>query len=297
MKYKKDMDFLKLRAGTTVQSVPLDHPVFWTALNRPRNKIWLKRADEITDFLPVYFCKNCRQIEDGAHRILALHRRDGKNAVCDIKIYSKCIHRNSGYWGLLEASLKEIEDKGARLHRLDYRWLRACAKDKWPIIRKVVNFKNKTVLDIGCHCGYSVLEAIRYGAKSAKGIDIRKELIKAGAKAITILGLHESVLLTECDWESYKPEKTDIVMSLGLLHYFPLLEYETLFTKLLDTAKETVIIELRTYESNIKELTHRGNVTKPSSAWLYDKFGEKGFKVIERYVRKPERELWIAERK
>lgn len=294
MKYRKDLDFLKVRAGTTVEKVPLEHLIFWTALNRPRMKGWEERAKQITEFQPVYFCKPCRQIEDGAHRIRALYDRGEKT--CDVKIHNKCIHPNTGYWGLLEASLSKIEKAGAKLHRLDYRWLRACV-EKWKVIKRVVNFKNKTVLDIGCHCGYSALESIRHGAKFATGIDVREELIEAGANALTILDLHESVLLDAHNWETYNPEKTDIVMCLGLLHYFPLSKYESLFNKLLNTAKETVIIELRVYESGRKELIRRGSETKPSSTWLYDTFGEKGFKVIERYERKPGRELWIAERK
>jgi hypothetical protein len=101
MKYKKDLDFLKVKAGTTVEKVPLDHLIFWTALNRSRNQKWIERQKEITDFQPVYFCKSCRQIEDGAHRIKALFDRGKKT--CDVKVYNKCHHRNSGYWGILEA--------------------------------------------------------------------------------------------------------------------------------------------------------------------------------------------------
>ena len=213
MKYRKDMDFLKLRAGTTVQSVPLDHSIFWTALNRPRSKNWIERQKEITEFQPVYFCKPCRQIEDGAHRIKALYDRGKKT--CDVKIHNECIHRNSGYWGLLEASLKKVEKEGAKLHRLDYRWLRACVKDKWPVIRKVVNFKNKTVLDVGCHCGYSVLEAIRQGAESGIGIDTREELIKAGANALRRKGYNSRGELKQADLNLLIPilmhEEKDII--------------------------------------------------------------------------------------
>ena len=96
MKYTKDMVFHKLRAGTTIQDVPLDHPVIQMVLSRPRNMAWMNRVKKIINspdtydiYRPAYYCKSCGQIEGGARRIMAL-KMIGKKT-CNIKIYRECI--------------------------------------------------------------------------------------------------------------------------------------------------------------------------------------------------------------
>jgi len=295
MKHKEGMIFQEMRAGTTIQKVPLVHLIFWTALNRPRSKKWLLRMKQIKEFLPVYYCKKCRQLEDGAHRIRALRERGEKS--CDVAIHNKCIHKNSGYLGILEAAFMKFKNRGMKFKPLDFAWIRAC-RDKWRIISKHVNFKGKTVLDVGCQSGYSPLEAVRRGARKVIGIENRQSIIDVGRFAISQLNLQARITLKLEDWALAPCEKHDIVICMGLLHYFPINEYERLFNKLLDSTRETLIIEMRLFLGDRIDIIEHGTQTIPSEGWLDAHANTHGFSIKTRAVRKlGKRELWILVRK
>jgi len=84
---------------------------------------------------------------------------------------------------------------------------------------------------------------------------------------------------------------------MGLLHYFSMTEYEAAFDKLMDSCKETLVIEmrLRTGNHNSELTAGSGNQTLPTEGWLSKKLETNNFKVITKYDREPGlRSLWVA---
>jgi len=303
MDYRTDVVFHKVRSGTIVRGVPISHQIFFTAINRPRTDKWISRRDEITDFPPVYFCKKCRQIEDGAHRIARLYSLKEKfpsltERVCDVRVMARCYKSmNSGYQGYLEAALHIFKSlKPDEYLPLDHAWIGAC-RDKWALFGPQIALEGKRLLDIGTQTGYTPLEAVRRGAKYALGIEQREPVLRAAGFVRDHLGL-DNVEFMEADWDDCPQLQFDIVTALGILHYFPADKYERLFRKMLYSASETVVIEMRLRpDREDVELTTSGVQTLPTAGWFKAQFRDARFKVKQRFVRKPGvRELWIAER-
>ncbi len=293
--YYDSLKLNELEDNTIVKNVPLTHKIFWYILNIPRNDKWLKRAEEIDEFPPLYYCKKCKILEDGAHRTVALNNKGKKYS--NIIVKNNCYANTTGYRNLIRTIMIKEKEQGAHIKRKDFDWLSTCCKYKWKAIDEVVKFKDKTYLDIGCQTGYSPLEGIRRGAKEAIGIDIRDRVLDIGRKAIDYLEL-DNVKLHNCSWEDYTPKKTDIVSCMGLIHYFPIDKYEELFYKILDNTKEIAILELRCNSNNDKNTLIEKSQVIATGGWLLDKLNKKGFELIKKVVRKPnKRELWIVKRR
>jgi 2-polyprenyl-3-methyl-5-hydroxy-6-metoxy-1,4-benzoquinol methylase len=187
-------------------------------------------------------------------------------------------------------------------HRLDKKWLYASAFDKWPFIIKHVDFRNKSFLDVGCNIGYSCFKAWSLMAKSVFGLDIRANILRI-ARKIKINQLKiksDKEIKFRCGkWEDIKSfPQIDIIICMGLLHYFLIENYELILNKLMGFCKETLILELRLRQNNkeIKLTKGSGNQTLPTEGWLFKKLKDNGFTVKARLDRGKDRELWIAER-
>lgn len=98
--WHEQLDIAGLAEGIVVTGVPLDHPMFKNQLTLGLNLCladichW-KRINEMIlrkRLLPVYYCLECNQIEDGNHRALAT--RVMGNKTLDIMLWSCCYQNN-----------------------------------------------------------------------------------------------------------------------------------------------------------------------------------------------------------
>lgn len=90
----------------------------------------------------------------------------------------------------------------------------------YKMLDENINFKNKSVLDIGCHYGTYCLLAEEKGAKMVVGLDVSKDVI---LKAERINQLNDSnIKFLWGDIEEYDKErlgKYDIILLLNVLHH------------------------------------------------------------------------------
>lgn len=250
MEYQKNLKFDELRAGTLVKNVPIDHPVFDEHAHYIRRRRhypkWIKRVGDIlTNFdekknkSPHLYCLNCGRLEDGAHRYDI-----GKNYLNqktrDIKTISICVKGIKG--DLLHMFRMRMKKAGCKPK--DFDWLDANHNTKWNHIGDI-DFKDKTLLDVGGQVGLNALMAIRKGAKEATTIEIRNDVLRVGKKLAYLLKLKNTKFIN-ADILDYKIEKQyDIVTCFGLLHYFDIKNYKLLLKRLLGATKDTLIIEIR----------------------------------------------------
>jgi len=112
-------------------------------------------------------------------------------------------------------------------------------EDTWARIKSCVDFKDKTVLDLGCYYGFFSFRAEEHGARKVIGFDI------AGIPEITnkLAKLKNSgVRFYEVDLDNINYEEApDIIFLLNVLHHTnaPLHILNQVFSK----ARETVVIE------------------------------------------------------
>lgn len=88
----------------------------------------------------------------------------------------------------------------------------------WRRLQHLINFKNKSVLDIGCFHGYFSFKAEEAGARSVIGIDICKSATEV-ASQIAILKNSKAYFYCS-SLADFKPNCTyDIVLALNVLHH------------------------------------------------------------------------------
>jgi len=176
---------------------------------------------------------------------------------------------------------------------------------KWSLFRDVVDWKDKTVLDIGCCEGYSTAEALEMGAKSALGVDRDFRYIQTAVELQKRIGA-ENLGFILSPWEQFEANrKFDIVLCLGFIHHILAENYEEQFERVCALSTDTVVMELRVNTNSALELQvweKRGGggnkLTKASYGWLRDKFNKLGFGIVHQaFVAKGEREVWVAKRK
>lgn len=281
---------------------------------------WKKRIDYLTKnfeskkFKPIYYCKKCRRMEDGARR---LHYAELNNFdFISVKIGDDCYKRykkkeessemikdrqTEKYWDipsgkeLLDIILSKMKEFPTS-HRLDKKWLLANVNDKWKYIDQI-DFEGKSYLDVGCHVGYSCFRAWQKGADHILGIDIRADVLRVAEEVGKELNAKQAIFINK-DWSKYPETELafDIVSMLGLIHYFPKKIYKKVLKSLCDICKETLILELRIIPNSKPFLIETQRQTLPSTKWLSNALKQYGFNKIKRYVRETRRELWIAER-
>jgi SAM-dependent methyltransferase len=285
---------------------------------RIKNKdIWKTRTDEISkNFNPdklgeFFYCLKCRRLEDGAHRriiakekgVMAIDVRTGNDCYKNYVKNGRLIRGDSTFLETYEKIMGEIKTE----HRLDKKWLEVSAFDKWPFILQHVDFRDKSFLDVGCNVGYSCFRAWSLMASEVVGIDIRTDVLCVAASMNEKLkALNSKITFINIPLSQYHGGH-DIVMCMGLLHYFPITDYEKNFpianyekmiNSLIESCNETLIIELRLRQGdkNIKLTTGTGNQTLPTEGWLYRKLENNNFVIKAKYNRGKDRELWIAKR-
>jgi len=323
MQIEKNKQEIYYKIGTELHEYPEDSIVIGVPVEyfdndkdaieyyeKNKNKeSWKKSTQAIIDnfdiilFDDFFYCSKCRRLEDGAHRrIIALDK--GRKKV-NVMVGSDC-YKNYVKDGRLIRSdstfidtiLKTMKDNPTE-HRLDRKWLMASAGDKWSVFSGKIDFRGKSVLDVGCNVGYSCFRAWGRMVANVTGIDIREDILKI-PKIIKkkLILTNDRMQFLKKDWNKYKVNrKYDIVISMGLLHYFSMTEYEAAFDKLMDSCKETLVIEmrLRTGNHNSELTAGSGNQTLPTEGWLSKKLETNNFKVITKYDREPGlRSLWVA---
>jgi len=252
-------------------------------------------------FGEIFYCLKCKRMEDGAHRraiavkkgITHISVRTGSDCYKNYVKAGRLIRGDSTFIGTFTDMMHEIPTE----HKLDGRWLLASAGDKWPFISNNVDFKGKSFLDAGCNVGYSCVMAWSKMATECTGIDIRSDVLCVGASVKNKLKApDEKITFYNYSFLNHL-KRYDIVMSMGLLHYFNIAEYEKALNKLMSLCKETLIIEMRLRRENQADmLTTSGIQTLPAAGWITKRLSENGFTVSAKYTRKPDRELWIASR-
>jgi 2-polyprenyl-3-methyl-5-hydroxy-6-metoxy-1,4-benzoquinol methylase len=91
-------------------------------------------------------------------------------------------------------------------------------EDTWQIIQKNVDFRGKTVLDVGCYHGYCCFMAEDAGAISVIGLE-KQERILAFTKRLCDMWHYQTRLLHE-DIDAYAlADRFDIVLCLNMIQY------------------------------------------------------------------------------
>ena len=295
VQYKLGKEFWKYEPGTVVQDVPISDPSLWPQIAQWKPMPWMERIAELRkDFDPaklgtIIYCRLCRKIEDGSHRIVAAFSK-GINRF-DVEIRECCYKQNLPP-GLFYNVLKRGDD---------YDWLNACAYEKWLKIRKMglVKFTDYEVLDVGCNVGYSIFEAWNKGATKAIGIDVREDIIEAAEKMRLWFRIDNCVSFIAKDFRKYQPKGIfDAVICMGLLHYFKRDEYEAIVRRLAMLSRKYLIFEMRVVSvDGISFKKVPSGQTVPTVRWLNSFLKDQGFTIKHRVPTRPEwREIWILER-
>lgn len=176
---------------------------------------------------------------------------------------------------------------------------------KWGLFRNKVDFKGKSVLDIGYCEGYSTLEAIEEGAIRAVGVDRDPRYIDTALELVKRVDIPEAEFVLS-EWSEFKSdEKFDIVLCLGFIHHIVSGHYEEQFDRVCGFSNDVVVLELRLNSKPSPELevwqkpgSLQNNLTKASYGWLETKFDKLGFDIISRdFVVQGEREVWVVKRR
>ena len=314
-------DLSKCKDGEIVKYVPITHPVLQASIKTPdvRTVKWDKRTQELLDnydaekFEPLYYCKKCNWIEDGGHRLAMAEIRNRKTV--DICVHDNCIskfnwtHSLRGNWKppwgimLTEGIFHHKMNKMLSLTPRDYDLLRH-SMSKWETLKSLVTWKGKTVIDVGCHVGYMVLQAKSLGAKHSTGVDFRDDVLSV-ADFVKDANRMPDVEFKTAWLKDFPVASFDIVMCLGVLHKFEPPDYIKHLKQLCGMCRETLVIEMQVLPGNGKYLNviHEGGFwktrTQVSPNWLTNQIEGNGFEITSRVVSKqfPYKQTWVARRK
>ena len=308
IEYQKGIRLWQYPEGVVVTDVPIDDHAFWHVWHRPRVPSWVEHTRQLANghngkkFPPIFYCKRCRRHEDGAHRLMA-SRLLGLSKI-DVRIGGSCFEahrRNEGYLHQFEALLNDTIrcDSEARYKR-ELDWVQVCERKKWFRFRGLVDFKDASVLDVGCQVGYSCFEAWRAGATHALGVDKRHGMVGVAQRLKAILDISDrEIEFRTQSWEQLNIDgrQFDVVFCMGLLHYFKKPAYGLMLAKLAKHCKGALILEFRLRDGEKPELLECGDQTLPTAGYLRKALNELGFNVRNAFVQRPnERGLWLAER-
>lgn len=243
--------------------LPLTDPVIRASLLTADDfpsKWWDKAADMATDIdslPPIYYCRRCNWIEDGGHRIAA-HWLGGHQTI-PVEYHDECIspynwlHSERHHWTRKEAiTLSELppsafhdmlsnteitQDRPKRDHDLlDH------TAYKWGVITDKTSFRDRTVIDFGCHAGLSTIYAALSGASLALGVETRTDVTHT-PKRIIERGRIDNCTIVNGWLPDFPTSSWDITMCLGVIHKFAAEKYETVLQYLAEITTEQLIIE------------------------------------------------------
>lgn len=135
--------------------------------------------------------------------------------------------------------------------------------NEWRVFKKLLpNFKNKTVLDLGCGYGWHCNYAVEQGAKRVIGIDQSEKMLKVASEKFP----SSKIEFVKEDIEKVDfPENTfDVVMSSLVFHYVE--NYEALIHKINQMIKANGKI--------VFTVEHPTFTAYGSQDWYYDDQGK-----------------------
>jgi len=187
--------------------------------------------------------------------------------------------------------------------KVDKTWVRICANDKWPLFGGRIDWTGKTVLDIGCQTGYSAFQACAYGAKSVIGWDIRPSVL-AVADAMRAEYPDAVVEFDNRNWTKNidAAPRRDVVLCMGLLHYFPSDDYARAVNGVFAASGEWVVLELMqsVEDGPWPTVAKKKRRVLATESWLANRADKMGFAVESRWAWNDTdenvRALWIFRR-
>ena len=130
------------------------------------------------------------------------------------ELYTKT-SKHSNYQ-ILPARLAEIKELGKIDVKSRYEKIRL------DYFKSVVDFENKSVLDVGGNSGYFSFELVDAGAKSVHYYEGNKEHSEFVAEAAKVLDIEDKLKVTNgylSFQDELKGEKYDVVLLLNVLHH------------------------------------------------------------------------------
>ncbi len=130
------------------------------------------------------------------------------------------------------------------------------SNETWKRLSTAIDFKDKSVLDVGCFHGFFLFKASEAGARELLGIDISQPAIDV-AKRIAWLR-NSKALFVQADICRFRPEQRyDIILVLNVLHHI-----QDLHAALgnISQAGNLVVFEIPTKQENaiVRALTKAG---------------------------------------
>ncbi len=149
---------------------------------------------------------------------------------------------------------------------------------EWSTLEKLLpNFKDKTVLDLGCGYGWHCLWAMEHGAKSAVGIDISEKMLESAKEKNNYKNLEYICLPIEDI--NFPNESFDIVLSSLAFHYIK--SFEDIAKKVNHCLKKDGVF--------IFSAEHPVFTAEGSQQWIKDKNGNITHFPVDNYFYEGER--------
>jgi len=303
-------EYLNNLPDGAVVDIPIDSPVvddMWANINAKfsRQIEWGPRVRYLAEnwdkekLLPVYYCQTCGVVEDATHRMAAAKILGIETL--PLTVGRECWKQRREVHRLSTTPFKAAIEEARTGNSQDTLWVDACSIKKWFRFGPRIDWSGKTVLDIGCQCGYSVYQACKYGAREAIGWDTRAQILKAAELVRPVfpnapaIFKHKNFLTDMAD-----APQVDVVMCLGCAHYFPEADYERGIRGLFNHSDKWVILELRQCKKDgpTPIYTSQSIATK---TWLSKTAESMGFGLFDYWEREKEsrpkrkdlRAIWI----
>jgi len=87
----------------------------------------------------------------------------------------------------------------------------------WQRLSRIIDFKDKTVCDLGCNYGYFSFKAEEAGAKQVIGVDISPSVINIASNLA--MSRNSRVEFVTMALGDYCPPRSDIILALNVLHH------------------------------------------------------------------------------
>ena len=143
---------------------------------------------------------------------------------------------------------------------------------EWYVFREMLpDFKDKTVLDLGCGYGWHCRYAVEQGAASVIGIDISERMLQKATEINQMAGIkYERIALEDAQFPF---DIFDVVLSSLTVHY--LKSYDVLIRK--------IYTWLKPGGKFIFSVEHPIFTAEGSQDWIYDAQGNRSHWAVDRY--------------
>jgi predicted Ser/Thr protein kinase len=155
-------------------------------------------------------------------------RLSGAPPVSDCEPSSADLQALSAAWKLAQTATANAPGQFVAYYALTYRDCHFTGERpwylRWEAIRRSVDFKDKSVLELGCNMGLLSTFAMLNGARSATGVDVDPTVVESAKLVATALQsgaiFKTTDLVTDVDWETDLGGH-DIVIAMSLVHWLP----------------------------------------------------------------------------